>query len=111
MEEDSGLYDQLVGYLMAEGEATEDRDQGVVTLTAFDHRRLPTSLRLHITPASFDWHLVSMAAGAATLFPEVDPLEAAWRLFLVHLEEAVQTAEPGETELVLAVDGVRTQRQ
>ncbi|MDD7933957.1 hypothetical protein [Actinomycetospora straminea] len=57
----NGLYDQLVGGLMAEGEATEDRGQGVVTLTEFDHRPLPTPLRLHVTPTSFDQHLRSMA--------------------------------------------------
>lgn len=106
----TGLYDLLVGYLMAEGEASEDRDQGVVTLTEFDHQPLPIPLRLHITPAGFDQHLRSMASGAALLFPDVDPLEATWRLFLVHLEEAVQTARPGETELVLARDGVRSTR-
>jgi hypothetical protein len=54
--------------------------QGLVVLTEFDHRPLPVPLRLHIT--------------------------AAWRLFLVHLEEAVRTAKPGETELHLDRTGV-----
>lgn len=102
----AGAYDQLVGYLAAEGAVDEDREQGVVVLTTFDHRPLPVPLRLHITPASFDEHLHGMAQDAAHLFPDVDPLEAAWRLFLVHLEEAVRTAKPGETELVLDTSGV-----
>jgi hypothetical protein len=105
----TGLYDQLIGYLAAEGAVDEDRDHGVLTLTEFDHRPLPAPLRLHITPASFDEHLQRMAPDAALVFPDVDPPEAAWRLFLVHLEEAVQTGKPGETELVLARDGVRSE--
>lgn len=44
--------------------------------------------------------------GAATVWPDVQPVEAAWRLFLVHLEEAVRTAKPGETELHLDRTGV-----
>jgi len=101
----TGLYDQLVGYLAAEGAVDEDREQGVVVLTAFDHRPLPAPLRLHTTPAAFDEHLRTIAPDAALLFPDVDPLEAAWRLFLVHLEEAVRTAKPGQTELVLDRQG------
>ncbi|MFC5136985.1 hypothetical protein ACFPK1_01960 [Actinomycetospora rhizophila] len=101
-----GFYDQLVGYLAAEGAVDEDREQGVGVLTVFDHRPLPVPLRLHVTPAAFDGHLRAMAPDAALVFPDVDSLEAAWRLFLVHLEEAVQTAKPGETELVLDRSGV-----
>ncbi|GAA4933092.1 hypothetical protein EV188_103670 [Actinomycetospora succinea] len=102
----TGFYDQLVGYLAAEGAVSEDQDQGVVPLTEFDHRPLPTALRLHVTPTTFDEHLRGMAPGAALLFPAVGPLEAAWRLFLVHLDEGVRTAKPGQTELVLDRSGV-----
>ncbi|MDD7939334.1 hypothetical protein PHK61_12995 [Actinomycetospora lutea] len=89
----------------------EDREQGLVVLIAFDHRPLPVPLRLHITPESFDDHLRTLAPDAALLFPDVDPLEAAWRLFLIHLDEAVQTVEPDETELLVAANGVRSQRR
>lgn len=67
-------------------------------------------LRLHITPDSFDDHLRALAPDAALLFRDVNRLEAAWRVFLVHLEEAVRTVKPGETELFVAADGVRSQR-
>ena len=110
VEPGSGLRDQLVGYLAAKGAVDEDREHGIVVLTAFDHRPLPTPLRLHMTPVSFDEHLRTMAPDAALLFPDVDRLEAAWRLFLVHLEAAVRTAKPGETELVLDSAGVRSRR-
>ena len=103
---DAELYDQLLGYLAAEGAISEDPDRSVVTLTAFNHRALTTPLHLHVCPASFGEHLRAAAPGAAGAFPDVAPTEAAWRLFLVHLEEAVRTAKPGETELVLDRPGV-----
>jgi hypothetical protein len=99
-------YDQLVGYLGAEGAVSEDADRGLLILTEYDHRPLTTPLRLHVTPASFGEHLRAAAPGATYAFPDVTPIEAAWRLFLVHLDEAVQTAKPGETELVLDRTGV-----
>ena len=103
---DAELYDQLVGYLAAEGAVDEDRVQGLVVLTEFDHRPLPVPLRLHITATSFGDHLRAAAPDAAVVWPDVQPVEAAWRLFLVHLEEAVRTAKPGETELHLDRTGV-----
>jgi hypothetical protein len=103
---DTELYDQLVGYLTAEGALSEDTGHGLLILTAYDHRPLPTALRLHVTPASLGQHLRAAAPGATYSFPDVQPIEAAWRLFLVHLDEAVRTAKPGETELVLDRTGV-----
>ena len=44
------------------------------------------------------------------LRPEADPADAAWGLFLVHLDEAVSTARPGETELRLGRGGVDSLR-
>jgi hypothetical protein len=103
---DSELYDQLVGYLRAEGAVSEDADRGLLTITEYDHRVLPTPLRLHITPGSFGQHLRAAAPGATYVFPDATPLKAAFRLFLVHLDEAVRTAKPGETELVFDRTGV-----
>jgi hypothetical protein len=107
---DAELYDQLVGYLAAEGAVEEDTAAGAVTLTEFDHRPLARPLRLHLSAASLGEHLRAGASDAAAVWPDVPPVEAAWRLFLVHLEEAVRTAKPGETELVLDPTGVRSQR-
>lgn len=103
---DTELYDQLVGYLSAEGAVSEVADRGLLILTEYDHRALPSPLHLHVTPISLGEHLRSGAPGAAHAFPDVTPIEAAWRLFLVHLDEAVRTAKPGETELVLDRNGV-----
>ncbi|GAA4783794.1 hypothetical protein GCM10023200_16630 [Actinomycetospora chlora] len=107
---DAELYDQLVGYLAAEGAVEEDTDAGVVTLTEFDHQPLAQPLHLHVTPTSLGRHLRTGASDAAVVWADVPPVEAAWRLFLVRLEAAVRTAKTGETELVLDPSGVRSQR-
>ena len=107
---DQELYDQLLGHLAAEGEIEEDPESGVVVLTEFDHRVLERPLRLHLTPHAFGRYLRDAAPGSAGAFPDIPPLEAAWRLFTVHLDEAVQTARPGETELVLRRGGVDSLR-
>lgn len=64
-------------------------------------------LRLHVTPGSLGSRLRSKSAEAAGAFPDVDPVVAAFRLFLVHMEEAVRTRQPDQRELVLSDDGVR----
>jgi hypothetical protein len=108
---DQELYDQLLGYLAAEGAIEEDPEAGTVMLREFDHRALVQPLRLHLTPASFGRHLRDAASEAASLYPDIPPVDGAWRLFTVHLDEAVQAARPGETELVLGRGGVGSLRR
>ena len=107
---DQELYDQLLGYLSAEGEIEEDAAAGIVLITEYSHRRLDPPLRLHLTPADFGRHLRDAAPDAASAYPDVPPIEAAWRLLIVHLDEGVDTAKPGETELVLTRYGVESRR-
>lgn len=103
---DQELYDQLLGYLAAEGEIEEDPANGLVILTEFNQRALERPLRLHLTPSDFGRHLREASPDAAGLYPDVAPVEAAWRLFTVHLDEAIQTARPSETELMLVRGGL-----
>ncbi len=107
---DQELYDQLLGYLAAEGEIEEDPKNGTVVITEFDHRILEQPLRLHLDPSTFGRFLHDATSESAVLYPDISPMEAAWRLFTVHLDEAVQTARPGETELVLGRGGVDSRR-
>jgi hypothetical protein len=51
-----------------------------------------------------------MVPDARVLRPDADPTEAAWGLFLVHLDEAVAAARPGETELMPGRGGVNSVR-
>lgn len=103
---DQELYDQLVGYLAAEGEVVENLAEGVLTLTEYNYHRLDPPLRLHLTPAAFGRHLRIMAEEPGGAFPEVPPIEEAWRLFTIHVMEGVETAKPGATELIVVPGGV-----
>ena len=93
---DQELYDQLVGYLAAEGVIEENVEAGTLRLVEFEHHDLEPPLTLHVTPAALGRHLRVMAPLAAGAFPDVPPIDAAWRLFLVHLAEGVWTAAPGD---------------
>jgi hypothetical protein len=103
---DGELYEQLVGYLDAEGAVEEDTERGVVTITEFDpvrSRRRSTSSSRRCRRGA---HLRAVAPSPALVWPDLPAVEAAWRLS--HLEETVRTAKPGETELVLDRTGVQT---
>ena len=65
---------------------------------------------LHVDPCLLGAHLRSMADDAAEVFPDVEPEVAALRLFLVHVEEAVETAPPGHRHLAPDPSGVRAHR-
>ncbi|NMO93200.1 hypothetical protein [Actinomycetospora sp. TBRC 11914] len=107
---DQEMYDQLLGYLAAQGSIVEDTEPGIVIIEEYDHRRLDQPLRLHLTAPEFGNRLREMGADAQYLRPDADPTDAAWGLFLVHLDEAVATARPGETELRLGRGGVDSVR-
>jgi hypothetical protein len=106
--EDRVLYARLLEAIADGGAFSEDAES--IVITALDGRRLRAPMRLHVTPETFGRHLRAVAAGSAGAFPEVSPVEAAWRLFLVHLDETVQTAKPGETELVPVPSGLHSLR-
>ena len=107
---DQEMYDQLLGYLAAEGSIVEDTEPGIIVIEEYDHRRLDQPLRLHLTASEFGGRLREMGPDARFLRPDADPTDAAWGLFLVHLDEAVGTARPGETELMLGRGGVDSVR-
>lgn len=107
---DEQFYDQLIGHLTRNGRVTEDAGHGVLVLTEFDHRSLSPPLRLHATAVTFGPHLRAAAPEAAGSYPDIHPVEAAWRLFVVQLAEAVRAAAPDETELVLDGTGVLARR-
>jgi hypothetical protein len=104
------MYDQLLGYLAAEGSIVENAEPGIVVIEEYDHRRLDQPLRLHLTASALGNRLREMLPDARFLQPDADPMDAAWGLFLVHLDEAVATAGPGETELMLGHGGVDSAR-
>lgn len=100
---DEKLYDQLVAYFAAKGSVREDFGAGMLILSELEGRPLDPPMRLHVTPEGLNRHLQATAPDAAGSFPEIAALEAAWRVFTQHVSEAVGSARPGETEVV--VDG------
>jgi hypothetical protein len=107
--EDQMLFARLLSAITIDGIA-ESTPDGIV-ISTFEGRVLSESVHLHVTPSSFGPLLRDTASASAGAFPDVEPLEAAWRLFLVHLDEAIQTARPGETELVPASYGIESLRR
>jgi hypothetical protein len=106
---DEQFYDQLIGHLAKKGRVKEDSAHDVLVVSEYDGQTLTKPLRLHVTPESFGPYLYATAPEAAGSYPELHELEAAWRLFLVQLDEAIQAAKPEETELVLERIGVASQ--
>jgi len=97
---DEQFYDQLIGHLAAKGKVKEDAGQAVLVISEFASRPLPP-LHLHVTPTILGDHMRATATAATGDYPDLHPMEAAWWLFIDHLEEAVQGAATGETKLFL----------
>lgn len=79
---------------------------GAWVVTAMNGRVLAPPLRLSVTPHSFDACLEHLAADGAEVFPGLDGREAAYRLLMVHLEEALECADPHGPPISLAGQGV-----
>jgi hypothetical protein len=107
---DDELFEELLGHLATGGAIDERTEPGVVIIEEYGDQRLDEPLRLHLTPATLGERLRAMIPNARGLSLNSDTLHTAWGLFLVHLDEAVATARPGETELVLGRGGVDSVR-
>jgi hypothetical protein len=107
---DERLYDQLVAYLAAKAGVREDFGAGILFLHEVEGRPLDPPLRLHVTMESFGALVRDSESEAAAQYPEIAPVEAAWRQFTDRLWAAVEKAQPGETELVVEGHDVVPQR-
>jgi hypothetical protein len=86
---------RLVRDLAGEGTVLTDGGGGLV-ITSFSGRPVEPPMTLALAGPQFTAHLEALAADSADAFPEVDPVTAAYRLFLVHLDETIITrAVPG----------------
>ncbi|KEI43998.1 hypothetical protein [Saccharopolyspora rectivirgula] len=80
--------------------------EGYVELSSWEDVELEVPLRLQVTPQSLGEHLRAMERDGELAFPEAQPIIGALQLFLVHLDEAIRTRKPGQTELVPDATGV-----
>jgi len=104
--DDDELYSELLEWLRSVSAASAARE-GPIVISDFDGETFAQPLRLHVTPESLGRHLRNRAPESGGAFPDVDPVVAAFRLFLVHVEEAVRARRPDQRELVLSDTGVR----
>jgi hypothetical protein len=83
------MLERLIDALTFEGSVIQrDSDDGAFVITVYRGRRLDLPVRLFVTAEDFDALLRVMAdEGVQELWPDVEPIIAAYRLFTVHLDE------------------------
>jgi hypothetical protein len=87
--------ERLVRDLNGEGATVTAVGRGL-RISGFHGRPIEPPIELVLTGQEFTAHLEAMAPDSAAGFPDVDPVTAAYRLFLVHLDETIITkAMPG----------------
>lgn len=87
--------------------ATPSPDGGGLQIEAFHGRRLEPAVDLAFSGAELVAHLEANAADAAAVYPDTDAVTAAYRLFLVHLDEAVITRAVPGSRITLEQGGLR----
>jgi len=84
-----------------------DSDDGPFVITVYEGRRLDPPVRLFATAQDFDALLrVMVDEGVQEVFPDVEPIIAAYRLFTVHLLEQIDKDGRILTELRLSDRGL-----
>lgn len=85
---------RLAADLAEEGwyQVAVDAERGELVISGDVEERFDPPVRLALTDASLRRALLAMAPDAQWAFPDVGPVEAAHRLFLVHLDEEVAAA-------------------
>jgi hypothetical protein len=103
-------YERFVAYLRDRGRGSFDAAGGTFVIAGLGGWSAAAPLRLHLTAAELGEYLEALAPHAVGAFSDVDDdTEQAWRLFLLHLNEAVQASEDGDTRLYLhPPSGIRT---
>ena len=102
------MLERLIHDLTLEGSVIQrDSDDGPFVITVYEGRRLDPPVRLFVTAEDFDAHLREMANGdVQEVFPDVEPIIAAYRLFTVHLDEQIYKSGRRLTELRVSDRGL-----
>lgn len=69
-----------------------DEDRGGLVVSGLHEEVFDPPVRIAETDAELRRSLLAMPADAAYLWPDVSPVEAAYRLFHVHLDEDIASA-------------------
>ncbi|GAA3359648.1 hypothetical protein [Saccharopolyspora gregorii] len=104
---DEELYAELLRRLQGRAHAADTSSVSMIEFSpAVDGVSTGSPVRLHVTPVSLGDHLRAMASDGDRAFPGEAPLIGALQLFLVHIDEAVNTRQPGQNDLVVKPGGV-----
>jgi hypothetical protein len=88
-----------IAHDLAESSQLETTSEGTIAISSYRGRRFTPAVSISLDGVSD--YLESMAGDALDVFPSVDANEGAYRLLLVHLEEAMLAG--GDTPLSIAV--------
>jgi hypothetical protein len=84
--------ERLARDLAEEGRPVEvDEATGEVVIHGFGDESWNPPVRLSVTGPSLEAHLASFGDEALDVFPDVSPLQAAYQLFSVHVDETLAT--------------------
>lgn len=104
--------DRLVSDLGDSGTlAAPSPDGDGLQIEAFHGRLLEPAVHLAFSGTELVAHLESTAADAAAVYPDADAVTAAYRLFLVHLDEAVITRAMPGSRITLEAGSLRVDPQ
>jgi hypothetical protein len=98
--------DRLVRDLAEDGEHVVRDDDGSILMSGGFGEAWDTPVRLALTDDELRRHLLSMADDAREVFPDVDAVQAAYRLFLVHVVEKLATAVVAGSRITLGPHGL-----
>jgi hypothetical protein len=101
--------DRLIRDLADQGTQLE-RDDSPGTLLVRSHNGQPIdpAVLLRLTEQEFARYLAESSDDASTVFPSAEPVVAAYRLFLVNLEEELATKAMPGSRITIRGGGLRT---
>lgn len=105
------MLERLLLSLSSEGSVIKrDSDDDSFLITVYEGRPLDPPVRVFMTAQGFDTYLRSMAMAEEDMrfvFPDVEPIIAAFRLFTVSLDEEILRSGRILTELRLTEKGLQ----
>jgi hypothetical protein len=100
---------RLINDLAGEGTQLErDVSTGALLLRSHNGRPVDPAISLDVTEEEFARYLAVSSEDAGIVFPDVDSTTAAYRLFLVNLEEELATKAMPGSRITIRGGGLRT---
>ena len=98
--------ERLARDLAEDGEFAEQEVDGTIVIGGGFGETWDPPARLVFTDEELRRHLLSMGDDAKDVFPDVDAVEAAYRLFLVHLDEELAMSAMAGSRVTLGPNGL-----